>query len=32
MGLFHRRRAPLPEDEKFTEKDVAVESLSLIHI
>ena len=26
MGLFHRRRAPLPEDEKFTEKDVAVES------
>ena len=26
MGLFHRRRAPLPGDEKFTEKDVAVES------
>ena len=26
MGLFHRHRAPLPQDGEFTEKDVAVES------
>ncbi len=26
MGLFHRRRAPVPQNGAFTEKDVAVES------
>lgn len=26
MGLFHRHRAPVPQNGAFTEKDVAVES------